>query len=371
MDDDAAFGGMAEEEEEPWSGGGEGGSGPAGAGAAAAGSSSFTVPISSGDFDGGPDGAVVRMMHEEHREKWLWYLTGSADLLVALLTMTGSVSEDKFNFSVSTTRVDGKLVSGLHINTLLRNNTLFVSAQLPCVVVFNNPDKCGSERVSVGLSSLMETIKQKGGSGSMVLYQVHPSISTELFVVSKDGTILRRGKIPRQENKSDSNTLPRMDMEYRLSIPVEMLRRELAYVNGVAKQDTKKVTLRVFSMPSDHLLLQIEAVGVGGAKATTTIHLARAGDIADDYVKHSFEQSNDPLLAETAVAEAGTMVFEDEYYCAVLLSILLSMRGETDVDVLVAPATPLLLRVQLGERPGAGQSNTSYVAFILAAATSA
>jgi hypothetical protein len=156
-------------------------------------------------------------------------------------------------------------VSGLHINTLLRNDTLFLSAQLPCVVVFNNPDKTGSERLTVSLSALLETIKQKGGSGSMVLYQVHPSVCTDLFAASKDGTILRRGCITRQENASDSRTLPRMKTDLRATVPVEMFRRELAYANGVAKQDTKKVKLRVCAMPGDNLLLQIEAVGVGGA----------------------------------------------------------------------------------------------------------
>jgi hypothetical protein len=297
-------------------------------------------------------------------------MTGGADLLVALLNMTSSVTGDKFSFSVSATRgPDGQLVSGLHINTLLRNDTLFLSAQLPCVVVFNNPDKTGSERLTVSLSALLETIKQKGGSGSMVLYQVHPSVCTDLFAASKDGTILRRGCITRQENASDSRTLPRMKTDLRATVPVEMFRRELAYANGVAKQDTKKVKLRVCAMPGDNLLLQIEAVGVGGARATSTIHLARAGDIADDNVPLSYEQSDDPVLAETAALTTGTCIYEDEYYCAVLLQILLSMRGETDVDVLMAKDTPLLLRVQLGERPGAGQGNTSYVAFILASAS--
>jgi hypothetical protein len=352
-DDDMVFGG---------SDGGDGGGGGGGGGGSGG----------SGGGGGSTDVAEVALglMHKEHRGSWLWYMTGGADLLVALLNMTSSVTGDKFSFSVSATRgPDGQLVSGLHINTLLRNDTLFLSAQLPCVVVFNNPDKTGSERMTVSLSALLETIKQKGGSGSMVLYQVQPSVCTDLFAASKDGTILRRGCITRQESASDSKTLPRMDMTYRLTVPVEMLRRELSYANGVAKQDTKKVKLRVCAMPGDNLLLQIEAMGVGGARATSTIHLARAGDIADDNVEYSFEQSDDPVLAETAALSSGESVYEDEYYCAVLLQILLSMRGETDVDVLMAKDTPLLLRVQLGERPGAGQGNTSYVAFILASAS--
>jgi hypothetical protein len=340
----------------------------------------------SGSAADGTD-SLFNLIPAKHHKDLIWCLLGNADMIVALLSMLEPVCKDRLSFSVQTARgPHGQLVSNLHINSLVLDGTMFVTAQLPCDIRFFNETKCGVEYVTVSLSKLMQPIKRKGGSANLAMWQVLPSVCTDLFAVTRDGSIVRDAKVTNQGvvPATDKQQLPRFDIEYRLTVAVEMLRNELGYANSVAKDDTKKVTLSVLSVNGggsgsgapDKLLLHISAVGLGGCTACSVIEVERAGDIDDDAepVRHCFEQSKDPSPGSGAgyCLETAKVEYTDVFYGASLLKILLAMRGEAEVDILLAsPGKPLTMRVQLGERPGAGQANTSFIAFVVAPAPAA
>jgi hypothetical protein len=118
----------------------------------------------SGSAADGTD-SLFNLIPAKHHKDLIWCLLGNADMIVALLSMLEPVCKDRLSFSVQTARgPHGQLVSNLHINSLVLDGTMFVTAQLPCDIRFFNETKCGVEYVTVSLSKLMQPIKRKGGS---------------------------------------------------------------------------------------------------------------------------------------------------------------------------------------------------------------
>jgi hypothetical protein len=357
--------------------GGGCGSSAGGSGACVLGEPGVLRAEESMGFDSG-----LALVDPEHREDLVFVIVfPNPELFLSLLNIVEPVSEDVLKFKVQAKRdpTTGALVSGLYINSMVQAGSMFVAAELPCDVRFNNATCTGREVITVKLSKVRNMIRRKGGSMTLVMYQIDTVKSSHLYLVVRDGAKQRRralGTLP-DPNPGDVQGLPRMKFAFKLQVPVETLREELSLVNSVAVENNAKLLVEIRRQPvSDHLFLRLVAEGQAHDGISSEIPMNVLPVLGNDPDgPETWADAAGAIMDGVAIEPAADMsrlpcVHSQKFLGAHLLKILHPMRGESEVEVDLRNVTkgmpsPMIIRVQMGERSGAGGGG-AFVAFVVA-----
>lgn len=321
----------------------------------------------------------------------LWAVVFSnPEELLGLLGNLEKVVGGTFTFTAEVapgTAEDATPQTGLKVDDLVQNNSMFVSAYLQSQVEMYDAagsPSFGRHRVSVTMATLMLFMRGVSGNMNFAMYQTRHN-TAQLHLHAQDGADSQHVALPLIGGVEDVPGMPPMEFAYQIKVQVDKLKRQVSQLERYARDGAtpNQLDLRYCKVPRepDSFLLILQAKGVAGYPAEFCTHIRTVATLQAR--EDEEEGARAPLgntcgeadrrpptkhvLRATRDTTRLPCDFADTYPSPLLGSVLSGMRGDAYVDMCMGgvetepgqapPQLPMLLRMGLGM--------SSYIAFCI------
>ena len=296
--------------------------------------------------------------------------------LSTVLSLVKPVVSDAMSFRVQSRQG----TSDILISMLKKDSTAFVSARVSCSALFytatGHVQHYGDELVTVEFKRLRQALKGMSGNCAVVMYQLKPHLSTELYVYVRKEKRCTCFNIPILMENNEEHMVP-LRYRHSLYLPVQQFREDLAVAHEMSTEAAENVTLSLYAVPDappSHMLFVITAPGLAGSKGLLYTYLGPAPALdkaEDDAANERYAVDNTTVEVRSAidssmVSTGGsvfsrnlatmTRLFHGSFRTKEILQVLTEIRNETYVEVFLkrahddtsTGAMPMLLRMSGG-----------------------